>query len=344
MYAFNRIVRLSFFLYVLFFVVRVEAHTPVRIATFNAEILTAPGVRAGELQKYRWDAARKEQFERIAAVIEAINPDVLNLVEVTSREGVDLLIKILHEKGLTEYQGYHIDGLDTFTGMDVALISKFEPDEIKGKQICMFCSEGEDPTWQESYRVQYGSGMAQTRHARLTRHSVYYLTIAGHKLGFLGLHLKSNPSSESANAKREAQSKIVQRVVQQEIVARGYLPVVLGDINDFDPDVPDRDDSQETLTSVVRNIKDFDSSAEGDELVNVASLIPRKADRYTSFWDRNENGARDPYDVFTMIDHIFLPRELISHVKRAFIFHSISLETSDHRAVVVDLLLPEKSE
>ena len=76
--------------------------------------------------------------------------------------------------------------------------------------------------------------------------------------------------------------------------------------------------------------------------MNIATLIPRQADRYTSFWDRNENGARDPYDVFTMIDHIFLPKELMPLVTRAFIFHSVDLATSDHRAVVVDLVLPEK--
>ena len=83
-------------------------------------------------------------------------------------------------------------------------------------------------------------------------------------------------------------------------------------------------------------------SNRGDELVNVAKMIPRQADRYTSFWDRNENGARDPYDVFTMIDHILLPKELMPYVKRAFIFHSIALETLDHRAVVVDLVLPPR--
>lgn len=317
-----------------------QAETPLRIATFNAEILTAPSVRAGELQKYRWDVAREEQFERVAAVIEAINPDILNLVEVTSKEGVDLLVEILHEKGLTEYQGYHMDGFDSYTGMDVALISKYKPDEVNGKQIQLFFSERDDPTWRESYRFQGYDGRAQTRHAALTRHSVYYITIGDYKLGFLGLHFKSNPSSDAANAQRSAQAKIAQRIINSEIVGKGYLPILLGDMNDYDGDVPDRDETRDTKTTVLRDLKDFDQEKEGDELVNVAKFIPRQADRYTSFWDRNENGARDPYDVFTMIDHILLPQELVGFVKRAFIFHSIALETSDHKAVVVDLMLP----
>ena len=318
------------------------ADTPLRIVTFNAEILTAPRVRAGELQKYRWDIAREAQFERVAAVIEALNPDVLNLVEVTSKEGVDLLVKILHEKGLTDYRGYHIEGHDGYTGMDVALISKLEPDEIDGQPICLFYSDIDDPTWRESYRMKDRSGRASTRQASLSRHAVYLLTVDGTKLGFLGLHLKSNPSAEAANAQRTAQVEIARRILKQEIVKRGYLPIVLGDINDYDPDVPDRDEARNTLTTVVRDLKNFDKRRKGDELVNVAKLMPRQADRYTAFWDRNENRVRDPYDVFTMIDHIFLPQELMPHVKRAFIFHSIALETSDHHAVVVDLVLPSQ--
>lgn len=320
------------------------ADTPVRLATFNAEILTAPGSWAGNLRKYRWDVAREAQFERVAAVIEAINPDVLNLIECTSKDSVDLLVKILHEKGLTKYQGYHVESNDTFTSMDVALISKFPPDEIEGEQIRTMWSEDDDPTWRQTYQVIGRTGRKSNRNGSISRNAVYYLTIGGHKLGFLGLHLKSNPSDDASNAQRSAQAKIAQRIIRQEITGRGYMPIVLGDINDYDPDVPDRDETRDTVTTVLRDLKDFDTESEGDELVNIAKLIPRQADRYTSFWDRNENGARDPYDVFTMIDHVLLPKELIPSVTRAFIFHSVDLDTSDHRAVVVDLLLPEKSE
>ena len=320
----------------------VRAETPLRLATFNVEILTAPGSWAGNLRKYRWDVAREAQFERVAAVIEAINPDILNLAEVTSKESVDLLVKILHEKGLTDYRGYHVENNDSFTSMDVALISRYPPDKIDGQSIRTMWSEDDDPTWRESYRVIGRSGRAISRNGSISRNAVYLITVDGYQLGFLGLHLKSNPSDEVANAMRSAQAKIAQRIIRQEITGRGYLPIVLGDLNDYDPDVPDRDEERDTVTTVVKDIKDYDRDQEGDELVNIAQLIPRQADRYTSFWDRNENGARDPYDVFTMIDHILLPKKLVPLVTRAFIFHSVDLETSDHRAVVVDLRLPEK--
>ncbi|MCA9240410.1 MAG: hypothetical protein KDA37_09430, partial [Planctomycetales bacterium] len=188
------------------------------------------------------------------------------------------------------------------------------------------------------------AGKVLNRSTSLERNSGYFVTVAGYRLGFLGLHFKSNPDYEWANAQRTAESKVALRVIEGEIVRRGYLPIVLGDLNDYDPDVPDRDDSRSTKTEVLRRLKDFDRGRPGDELFNVAELMPNQQDRYTSQWDWNENRAIDSQDVLTMIDHILLPVELKPFVKRAFIAHIVALETSDHFPVVVDLLLPSKAQ
>lgn len=317
-----------------------DAQTPLRIVTFNAEILTAPRVRAGQLQKFRFDHARNAHLERVAHVIEALAPDVLNLVEVTSVEAVDRLVEILHEKGMTGYRGWHCESNDSFSGMDVAVITRLEVDEVDGARIRTIYSEQEDPTWRQSFSFTGWSGDRMTKTTSLSRNSVYFITVGDWKLGFFGLHLKSNPSDEYSNAKRKAESVLVRRAIQSEIVSRGYLPVVLGDLNDYDPDIPDRDESRSTKTSVLRDIKDYDPGKPGDELVNAATRIERQADRYTSHWDWNENGAADGDDVFTMIDHVLLPKELEPHVTRAFIAHTVGLETSDHFPIVVDLVLP----
>ncbi len=84
----------------------------LRIVTFNAELLNAPGVTPGNLQKYRFDYARRGHIERVANLIETLNPDVLNLLEITSKEAVDQIVAVLNEKGLTEYRGYHVDSND----------------------------------------------------------------------------------------------------------------------------------------------------------------------------------------------------------------------------------------
>jgi endonuclease/exonuclease/phosphatase family metal-dependent hydrolase len=307
--------------------------------TFNAEILTAPGVRAGQLERYRFDYARGKHIERVADLIETLSPDIMNLAEVTSKEAVDQIVDILHAKGLTEYQGYHVECNDTFTGMDISCITRLKPDVIDDQVIRTYFSKGDDPTYRQAFTFEE-DGRERRGTASISRNGNYFFTVAGHKLGFLGLHLKANPEDVYSNARRTAEAEVAGRIIRAEIEGRGYMPVVLGDLNDYDPDVPDADESRSPATNVLRRLKDYDSSRPGDELTNVASLIPRQADRYTSHWDWNENGAHDPGDVYTMIDHILLPTQLMPHVKRAFICRTVGLDTSDHYPVVVDLLLP----
>jgi endonuclease/exonuclease/phosphatase family metal-dependent hydrolase len=313
---------------------------PLRIVTFNAEFLAAPGVTPGEIQNYRFAHGRRQQLERVAYLIETLNPDILNLVEVTSKEAVDQVVAILHEKGLTDYRGFHVDSNDTYTALDVALITRHEPDIVDGRPIRTYFSAGDDPNWRESFQFRGRNGAMIRDTTSLSRNCAYFITVGGHKLGFLGLHLKANPQDEYSNAKRMGEAAVARRVLRGEIVERGYLPIVLGDLNDYDADIPDRDESRDTSTTVLRDLKDFDSARPGAELVNVAERIVRQADRYTSHWDWNENHAHDGDDVYTMIDHILVAKELMPYVARAFICHTVSLDTSDHYAVVVDLRLP----
>jgi endonuclease/exonuclease/phosphatase family metal-dependent hydrolase len=317
-----------------------EDFVPLRIVTFNAEFLAAPGVRQGEIQNYRFDHGRRQHLERVAYLVETLAPDIFNLVEVTSKEAVDGVVEILHEKGLTDYRGYHVDSNDTYTALDVAVITRHPPDGIDGRPIRTYFSGGEDPTWRESFQFRGRNGRMIRGTTSLSRNSVYFITVAGHKLGLLGLHLKANPQDDYSNAKRTGEVAVAGRVLRGEIIKRGYLPIVLGDLNDYDADVPDRDTSRETSTHVLRDLKDFDPQRPGPELINVAERIARQADRYTSHWDWNENHAHDGDDVYTMIDHILVAKELMPYVTRAFICHTVSLDTSDHYAVVVDLRLP----
>ena len=316
-----------------------RAAQKIRLISFNCEILAAPGERV-TISKYRFDYARRAQFERIAAVIESLEPDIVNLQEVTSKESVDLLVKLLHEKGLTAYRGYHVEGHDNFMKLDVACISKFEPDEVEGELIRCMWSKDDGSELREAFTFARDDATVGSGITSLDRNALYFFTIGSTKLGILGLHLKSNPDDAYANSKRMAEAEIARRIVQREIVGRGYTPIVLGDLNDYDPDVPDQDESRNTKTKVLRNLKDYDPKAEGDELINAATKIVRQEDRYTSHWDRNENGAEDYSDVKTMLDHVLLHKSLWPHVTRVMIDHSHSLETSDHFPVVVDLELP----
>jgi len=320
-----------------------EDAVALRIVTFNAQLLSAPRVSPGQLDKYRSDLGRKQHLERVADLIETLKPDIFNLVEVTSAEAVVQLVAILREKGLADYRGFHVDSHETFTAGDVAVIARFSPDIVERASIRSIYSTADDPTWRQNFTFPNREGGTGSGTTSLDRNSIYYFTVAGHKLGFLGLHLRSNPQDAYANAKRSGEAEVARRAVRAEIVARGYLPIVLGDLNDYDADVPDRDPARGASTTVIRDLKDFDPDRPGAELVNVAEKIVRVADRYTSHWDRNENNAHDGDDAYTMIDHILLPRELMPFVTRVFISHAVSLDTSDHYPVVVDLQLPRRA-
>jgi endonuclease/exonuclease/phosphatase family metal-dependent hydrolase len=308
----------------------------LRVVCFNAEILAVPGENA-RLSRFRFEPARKRHLERIAAVIETLDPDVLVMPEVVSHQGVAALAAILAEKGLGDLVGYHVENADLFSGLDVAVFSRVEPEEIDGGRIRIFVprkpADGEEPieadAWlQERFKYMDERGNARAETAVLQRHAVVYLTVCGRKLAIFGLHLKSNPSDIGSNAQRTAEA---------EIEGRGYLPILLGDLNDYDPDVPMADATRQTATNVLRDLKDYDPARDGAELVNVAAHMPRVADRYTSHWDFNENGVPDGEDVFTMIDHILVHRDLEPAIRRAFICHATGLDTSDHFPVVVDL-------
>jgi exonuclease III len=322
------------------FAISAAAAERIRIMTFNAEFLAAPGTKTTDIVRFKTEESQKQHCEGVAAVIEAFEPDVINLCEVTNAETVQYVIGILHEKGLKDYAGWMAESDDTVTGHHVAFISRRKPDEVDGKIIRSFLSPAGDMTWREKFVVQDDDGKIVQNDVNVRRHALYYFTIGGRKLGFLGLHLKSNPSDPAPNAQRTAESKLCRRMIKDQIVAKGYWPIVLGDLNDYDPDIEDVDDSRSTKTKVLADLKDYDPATPGPELVNVAEKIIRKADRYTQLWDRNRNLLDDKGDVHTMLDHILLPKPMMPYVKRAIIPHVTDLHLADHFPVLVDIELP----
>jgi hypothetical protein len=76
-----------------------------------------------------------------------------------------------------------------------------------------------------------------------------------------------------------------------------------------------------------------------DDLVNAASLIP-KANRFTSWFDKNQNETVDNADEFTSIDHVLLSPELVPLVEVVEFPHEHSPpDVSDHFPIVVRLRL-----
>ena len=113
---------------------------------------------------------------------------------------------------------------------------------------------------------------------------------------FVGLHLKSVPTKESSVELREKQAD----AVVAELIAldqSGYETFVLGDFNDWDPVVPDADDSPEAtpVSNVMRKIKDYKTGGDR-ELMNIMRFIKPVSQRFTFDYHGSE----------TALDHILI--------------------------------------
>jgi exonuclease III len=76
-------------------------------------------------------------------------------------------------------------------------------------------------------------------------------------------------------------------------------------------------------------------------LTNIAADIAQK-DRYSEWWDSDDNCATSSQNDYSMIDHILVTDGIRKHVEDAFIYHEYGeycgKYDSDHYPVVMDLV------
>ncbi|MBI5163886.1 MAG: endonuclease/exonuclease/phosphatase family protein [Magnetospirillum sp.] len=296
--------------------------------TYNTQWLVAS---VGEQSEAKWKsaAALDEHYRRVAAVIAAQAPDVVNLVEVTSAASVERLAAAVERIRPLGYRAYHVDGHDTALGQDIGVLSRRPLDRIDGQSIRHLHSTGRGSQWRADYQWR-----DEIRHTSVSKNALYGVTVAGRRVGFLGLHLIAHPDDPRRNAQRQAQAEVAGRMAAAELIARGYTPIVLGDLNDYDATIADADDRFSTKTRVVERLEDLDPGLPGPELVSAARALPKER-RYTARWDGAPGGT-----ALTMIDHVLVHRDLAAFITAVTIPHAEADGASDHWPVVVDFDLP----
>lgn len=291
------------------------------IMAFNAEFLW-DGVTPEEGEAsvtFPWKGSQTEAEDHMAAVADIIkgsNPDIVSLEEVENLNALTTFnIKFLAGRG---YRPYLINGKDTTTGQDVALLTRIDPEN----EII----ERDDREGQSGH---VSKGVSKNYFAKLN--------LDGRKIALIGFHLLAHPTQSNLRFEREAQAEVIHRLAL-ELLQQAWLPVVLGDFNDFDGSDGSRDhiDSM-PITNVLQIAKEMDTSNDADDLINAASFLPQ-ADRYTAFYDQNDNGTVDPPNELTSIDHILLHPELANAVEQVDIPHNHDpVQHPDHFPVVVHL-------
>jgi exonuclease III len=253
----------------------------------------------------------------VSKVITDLNPDYVNWCEV---EGCDELNELVEQLG-SGYNPYLIKGTDSSTGQNVGLITRIDP------VVNLYRDETRYTYPIPGSKCGY-TGAEGT--SGVSKHYITELEVGGFKIAVIGLHLLAYPTDSTRCAEREAQAMVAQQIALKYLQA-GYEVIVLGDLNDFDGQVLDSNNSVPT-SQVLEILKC------GGQLVTTTTWVPQES-RYTNWWDKDGSCASTPNE-FSMIDHILVTPGLASKVKGAFVYHGYEefcgTYNSDHYPVIVD--------
>lgn len=289
------------------------------VMTFNVEFMW-DGVAPEEGQvNFSWKFSQteaEEHMEEIASVIIRNNPDILNLVEIENEDALNVLnTKFLAGRG---YAVYFVKGTDTFTGQDVGLLTRIDPE---GNNIERYTKKGQSGSTKKSVSKNYFAKF----------------DIDGKKIALVAAHLLARPNSAGRKYKRQAQADAMGDVAE-DLAGAGYEVIILGDFNDYDGRVEDHIDSR-PITNVLSRMKRMKFGVPEDDLTNVAEFVPTSS-RYTAFWDKNDNEIVNHPGEHTSIDHILISPELKLLVEDVNMPHILDPTiVSDHYPVVLTLTM-----
>ena len=264
----------------------------------------------------------------VADVIKSLDPDIINLCEV---EGCDELNMLIKEMKDDSYLPYLKKGTDTSTGQNVGMITRVDP------IVNLYRTED-----RFEYPVE-GSKCGYTGEPGTTGVSKHYITeynINNQMIALIGAHFLANPTDPTRCAEREGQASVLQKIIYDYLTI-GYEIIMIGDLNDFDYEIPDINSNKPT-SMVLDILKGFRGVYAGEyTLYSVSENIPQNQ-RYSDWWDPNGDCLPQKAE-FSMIDHILVTESLKEKIVKAFVYHGY-LEycekyNSDHYPIVIDLLI-----
>lgn len=267
-------------------------------------------------------------LDYVADVLSRLDGDLINLCEV---EGCDEL-SMLADKLDGSYKPYLKRGTDSSTGQNVGMLTRVDP------LVNLYRSEVK-----YSYPIA-GSSCGYTGTPGTYGVSKHYITefqFNRHKVALLSAHLLAIPTDVTRCAEREAQATVVQSIVA-DYVRRGYDVILLGDFNDYDGTVLDIN-SNTPRSKVLDILKgQFGEASGAYTLYSVAELMAQQ-DRYSDWWDSDNNCTTSSVRDFSMIDHVLVTAPIFEYIADVFIYHGYDeycgKYDSDHFPVVVDFYM-----
>jgi len=266
----------------------------------------------------------------VANVINTLNPDIINFCEVEGCDELNLLINALG-KNNSAYLPYLKKGTDTATGQNVGMITKVDPlvDLYRDETHITYPISGS----QCGYTGNSSSGVS--------KHYITEFALNDIKVAMIGAHFVAIPTEPSRCSQREAQAQVIQNNVFSYI-SKGYEIIVIGDMNDYDGEVLDINSHHPTsqVLDVLKGIKgDF---ANTYSLTTAASFIEKQAQRFTDWYDSDNNCDTASLADYSMIDHVLITPGLVKKITNVSIYHGYKefcgKYNSDHYPVVIDFV------
>jgi len=292
------------------------------IGTFNVEWLFDG---ESDTSRSRWHCDHEGaalHLQAVAGIIRRNKPDILGLEEVEDCTRLAELAALL-----PGYEGYLVQGTDSSTQQDTALLTRVDPshplyrtDEREGTPAGSRCGAHDDST-----------GVSKHFIARFPS-----LEGIPFKFAIIGVHLKAFPTDARSCAQREGQAKVLQNETRR-LIDDGYEVAIMGDINDLSDLHRTRICSRESkpTSRVLSMFRDLNNDGV-DDLRNAIEFVEVK-ERYSSrfFNDQGE-------EKLSLIDHVLLTPKLWGLVDRVWIDHTGAdmpheARVSDHWPILVAL-------
>ena len=265
-------------------------------------------------------------MDYVSKRIKAINPDIINFCEV---EGCDEL-NILKDTLDGSYVSYLKKGTDTSTGQNVGMLTRIDP--LKS----LYRTELKYNYPVTGSLCGYNGSMSSTG---VSKHYITEFNFNGIDVAFISAHLIAIPTDTERCAKREAQAMILQSVIM-DYINREYEVIMIGDFNDYDAEILDMN-SDKPISFVLDILKGLQGDYVGKyKLSSIAETIVQN-ERYSDWWDSDNNCNTASQRDYSMIDHILVTDFIKNHISNTFIYHEYDeycgKYDSDHYPVVVDL-------
>jgi exonuclease III len=264
----------------------------------------------------------------VAHVIQDLNPDILNLCEVEGCDELNMLVETLGK----DYVPYLIKGTDTSTGQNVGLITKIDP------IIDLYRTEE-----REIYPIPNSTCgyTGSPTSAGVSKHYITEFKIQNVNIAFISAHLIAIPTDSARCAQREAQALVLQQVII-DYIQIDYEVIMIGDFNDYDAEVLDVNNHL-PISKVLDILKGKEGNYKGKYQLQTVAEEVKKEERFSDWWDSDNNCNTDSMEDYSMIDHILVTEKIKEKIEKVFFYHGYKeycgKYNSDHYPVVVDFLL-----